>query len=187
MLSLLQVETAKSLIDDWNDGLEEMVKLTEAHNEDFGNQYREGHIHPETLLDGLLPLPSKVKHPTESWARWWKSAWGWSVLSRSADEGSTWLPYSHHDMVQSREEFSKLMSEQQVNPLLILNYDQVWRNCFSIGRTPLMYKEREKGGDRAEKTRVGPKADKKMHAIRGARRSITVPWHWYLKCMFPPG
>lgn len=172
---MLKVETATSLVNDWNAALEEMTEETKAHNAKLEQDYKEEKILAETLIEGIQPLPVLLKHPTEQWARWWKASWGWSVLSRSGDEQAGWLEFSHPDMVQARDEFGKLLTEHGV----CLNYDQVWRNAFSIGRVPLMYKPREYAGERRHKSKLDSRLDKKLHSIRGARRSITVLWYEY--------
>ena len=112
---------------------------------------------------------------SESWVRSWKRMWGWAMLARSSDDAS-WLPFSHADMEMARIEVGQLMTKHSVHRFLILNFDQVWRNCWSLSKTPLCYKVRSLAGQRAKKAKVGSRIDKKLHSIRGARRSITVSW-----------
>ena len=162
-----------SLIDDWNAAIEPMTCVIKEHNEQIQRDYEQNKLHPETVLSALLPLPKKVKYPSSAWLRWWKGAWGWTLLARSADEQS-WLPYGHPDMEQARSETRKLFSEHNVHPFLLLNYDQVWRNAWSLQKVPLMFKRRSQAGTRAQIQKRDPRMDKKIHAIKGARRSLTV-------------
>lgn len=117
----------------------------------------------------------------QSWIRWWRAQFGWSLLTRSGDD-LQWLPYGHPDMQQSRKETLDLIDNQGVHKFLILNYDQVWRNAWSMSKHKLHYKDRAKVGSRCGKARPGQREDKKIHSIKGNRRSITVPKLLY--CVF---
>jgi hypothetical protein len=164
-----------SLIDDWNAALRDMVKLVDDHNAAVKERYEKGEISSEAAMASLEPRPEPIQHPTESWVRAWKRNWGWAMLGRSSDD-SSWLPYHHSDMEVARTEVKKLVSEHGCHKWLLLNFDQIWRNCWSLSKTPLFYKSREQAGQRAKKAKVGARIDKKLHSIRGARRSITVSW-----------
>ena len=168
-----QALTINSLIDDWNAAIPAMAKLVQDHNDEIHSQYERGEISAEAALAAKETVPKALSHPTESWVRAWKRSWGWAMLARSSDD-SSWLPYSHADMELARSEVHKLVSQHGVHPYLILNYDQVWRNCWSLSKTPLCYKSRAMAGQRAKKAKLGSRIDKKLHSIRGARRSITV-------------
>ena len=166
--------TMKSLVDDWNASLEETTAMVENHNKKIDDAYRAGMLLPETVLNAIEPIPSKVSCPSDSWLRWWKGAWGWTLLTRSPDEAG-WLPYGHCDMEAARSATKNLITQEGVHPFLVLNYDQCWRNAFSLNKAPLMFKDRSGTGRRVGKTKMNPRGDKKIHAVRGARRSITVP------------
>lgn len=142
------------------------------HNREVKARYEANEISAQQVLSLVEPEPKPIKYPSESWIRIWKSCWGWAMLTRSADD-SAWLPYSHTDMETARNEVNKLVSEHGCHPYLLLNYDQVWRNAWSLSKTPLCYKQRSGAGKRTKKARVGTRIDKKVHAIRGARRSLT--------------
>ena len=165
----------KSLIDDWNESLESRIQLVEDHNRKVEEEFKSGNLLPEAAIAAALKKPSRVTYPTESWLRWWKSAWGWTLLSRSGDEAA-WLPYDDVDMAQAREEVQKLISQHGCHPYLILNFDQLWRNAFALQKVPLMYKDRAGTGHRSGKSKTSSKTDKKIHHIRGSRRSLTVTW-----------
>ena len=62
-----------------------------------------------------------------------------------------------------------------MHKFLILNYDQLWRNCWQMSRYKLCFKNRSGAGKRVRKVAAGMRADKKIHSVRGSRRSITVP------------
>ena len=102
-----------------------------------------------------------------------RSSWGWTLLSRSGDD-SGWLPFSHSDMEAARQATKRLVTHEGIHPFLILNYDQLWRNAFTLRKTPLIFKDRSGTGRRVKKSRMNPRGDKTIHAIRGARRPITV-------------
>ena len=152
-----------------------MSQLVRQHNQDVRDRYESGELSAEATLASLEPIPAKLEHPSESWVRSWKRMWGWAMLARSSDDAS-WLPFSHADMEMARIEVGQLMTKHSVHRFLILNFDQVWRNCWSLSNTPLCYKVRSLAGQRAKKAKVGSRIDKKLHSIRGARRSITVSW-----------
>lgn len=164
-----------SLIDDWNAALPDMVKLVDDHNAAVKERYEKGEISSEAAMASLEPRPAPIPHPTESWVRAWKRNWGWAMLGRASDD-SSWLPYHHSDMEVARTEVKKLVSEHGCHKWLLLNFDQIWRNCWSVSKSPLCYKSREQAGQRARKVKVGARIDKKLHTIRGSRRSITVSW-----------
>ena len=148
--------------------------MVAEHNRDVENRYRAKEISAEQVLSSLEPEPKRINYPSDSWVRMWKSCWGWSMLTRSSDD-SSWLPYTHSDMQTARDEVNKLVSEHGCHRYLLLNYDQVWRNAWSLTKTPLCYKQRSGAGKRIKKARVGTRIDKKIHAIRGSRRSLTDP------------
>lgn len=171
----IEATTLNSLIDDWNTALEHTTAVITQHNEEVERKYKSGELLPESFLNAYLPVPKKVDYPSLSWVRWWKASWGWTLLART-DNGGGWLPFNSSDMQQAREEVRALITRDSVNKHLILNYDQVWRCAFSLTKCPLMYKHRSGAGQRAAKRRMGPQHDKKIHTIRGSRKSITAPW-----------
>ena len=109
----------------------------------------------------------------ENWIRWWRQAFGWSLLTRGGDD-QQWLPWDSPDMVRSRQETLELIQEKGVHPYLVLNYDQLWRQSWSTSKFKLHYKHRSGAGKRVAKRKAGAREDKKIHAVRGSRRSITV-------------
>lgn len=154
--------------------MEERIKLVEEWNASLKADFHNGKISAEAALKGYERIPAKLSYPSLSWVRWWKSAWGWSMLTRAGEE-SSWLPFSHPDMVQSREHTMSLINEKHVHPYLILNYDQLWRNCWQMSRHKLCYKSRHGTGRRVGKTAADMRTDKKLHSVKGSRRSVTAP------------
>lgn len=120
-----------------------------------------------------MPIPQLIDPPGAIWAQWFKEAYGWSLLTRRGDD-QQWLPYHHPDMVQSRAATQALIDEQEVNKFLILNYDQIWRSSWSMEHHKLHYKVRSKAGKRGSKRKAPHQEAKKVHAVKGSRRSMTV-------------
>ena len=54
--------------------------------------------------------------------QWWRTAWGWSMLTRSADS-QQWLPYDHCDLSATRDHVADLLATG-THPGLVLNYDR---------------------------------------------------------------
>ena len=127
----------------------------------------------EAAMAGLTALPKPLKVPSASWCRMFQKNWGWSLLS-AGSEAQAYLPYDHVDMVMSRNHVKDLFTTQGVHPGLLLNFDQVWRQAFSHN-AKLRFKPRHLAGVKASKTRPNKHSDKKIHHIRGSRRSITAP------------
>eukprot|EP00438_Fugacium_kawagutii_P030172 Skav221646 [mRNA] locus=scaffold1174:172793:177119:+ [translate_table: standard] len=115
--------TAASLVNDWNANLEAAIAEVNAHNADLIERYQAGNLHPNALEAGLEPMPKRLKAPSRSWGQWFRQTWGWSMLTRSNDS-QAYLPYNHPDMECARVAVKALVSEQNVNGALILNYDQ---------------------------------------------------------------
>ena len=162
-----------SLVSDWNATLEKRNELITKFNEELRNKYESNLIHSQTFLNSYMQLEEPMTCPGLPWIRMWKACWGWSTLSRSGDE-QAWLPYSSSDMVAARRSIRGLFESKQVHPFLLLNYDQLWRCCFSAGKTPMSYKHRQGAGKRVVKQPPSMKVDKKMHSIKGGRQSVTV-------------
>ena len=163
----------KSLIDDWNSAHESTTKEVEQHNEKILAEVDAGTLPAHSALRGLTPLPKKIEYPGRSWCRHFLRKFGYSLLS-SSDNSQAWLPYSHPDMQASREHMRDLI-QNKAHQALILNYDQLWRTAFSFGGK-LLYKERHLAGPRAAKRKANRVVDKKLHYIKGSRRSLTVSW-----------
>lgn len=111
-----------------------------------------GDIFEEAVLASYLPIPRLVSPPGAQWAKWWKEAFGWSLLTRRGDD-QHWLPYQHPDMVQSRSATQALIDEENVHKFLILNFDQIWRSSWSMENHKLHYKSHYRGGARGKKTK----------------------------------
>ena len=81
-------------------------------------------------------------------------------------------------MQRSRQETMELIAKAGVHRYLLLNYDQLWRAAWtpSGSKFKLHYKHRSGAGKRVPKRRAGAREDKKIHSVRGSRRSITVAW-----------
>lgn len=166
--------TINSLIDDWNSTYDDKLKMVQEHNASIEQDFNAGKLSAAEVCEMFEQPPKRLTYPSSSWCRWWRSRWGWALLSRSSDD-QLWLPYSHCDMEMARSKIQGLITTHQVHPCLVLNYDQLWRNAFSLGNTPLCYKGRAGAGQRVPKTSGGARMDKKIHSVKGARRSITVP------------
>ena len=148
--------------------------MVQKWNDEIMRKFEKGDIHAAAAIEGYLPPPRPVEAPSLAWVRKWKSSWGWSMLTRSADE-STWLPYNHVDMQQSRARTAQMIAEG-VHRFLILNYDQLWRNSWCMSKHKIAWKDRQAVGTRARKCPAGARQDKKIHAVRGSRRSMTATW-----------
>ena len=86
-------------------------------------------------------------------------------------------------MKMYREHYQDLLKDG-VRPYMVLNFDQLWRCAFSWDGK-MQWKERGSIGKRGRKRRAPRQLDKKRHAVRGARKSITVArfkgnQFWYL-------
>ncbi|CAL1164996.1 unnamed protein product [Cladocopium goreaui] len=115
-------------------------------------------------------MPSEVEKPNQKWCRNFVKNFGWSLLSPSMEQAS--LPFDHPDMKLYRDNYKKMITTGQVHPYLVLNFDQVWRCAFSwSGR--MHWKPRENVGKRSKKVKTPKTLDKKRHAVRGARKSVT--------------
>lgn len=163
------------LVKDWNATLPERIEMARTWNTSVEERYRSGALSTEAAQASLEPIPEPVAVPTHAWVRWWRQCFGWSLLTRGGDD-QQWLPYDHVDMVQSRAETKELLATGLCHPYLLLNYDQLWRTAWGMSRFKLHYKHRSGTGRRVGKTKVGQRQDKKVHAVKGSRRSITVPW-----------
>lgn len=172
-----EAKTLADLIDDWNRTLDERCEVVKAANAEVGRKYKEGLLLPEAAIEALQPLPERLQYPSESWVRWWKSSWGWSMLQRSADD-QQYLPYGHQDMAMARKLVKDMfeVEDPPVHRYLLLNYDQVWRSCYSNSKYKLCYKDRSGAGQRARKKAIPRRLDKKLHTVKGSRASLTASW-----------
>jgi hypothetical protein len=143
-------------------------------NKDMVDSYEQGLLSPEALMESLEPLPQIVPRPSKTWCSEFRLNWGWSMLTRGSSDAQ-WLGFPHPDMQSSREQFAKMLDS--VNPLLILNFDQVWRNSWSTSAFKMFYKPQENMGKRGRRRAPGPREDKKVHHVKGSRRPMTVSWH----------
>lgn len=168
----IKAATVKGLISDWNASIEHTQKAVETHNAEITKALEEGKISGHAAAAGLQPLPKKVDDVSKSWCRHFLRKHGWSIFSKGCDS-SSWLPYNHPDMQASRAHMIGLL--KQIHPALCLNYDQVWRTAFTFGGN-LLWKPRKKVGQMGKPTRIPQRQDKKLHFIKGSRRSITAIW-----------
>lgn len=125
----------------------------------------------EAALAALEPTPQPIPKPNEQWCRDFRTRWGWSMLTRSAEDSSH-LPYDHCDMESSREAFRRMVSSG-VDQRLILNFDQLWRNCWSTSHFRMSFKHRSQIGKRCHRSKVGARESKKITQVKGARRAMT--------------
>lgn len=174
-----EATTLKDLIKDWNETLPQRLSMVKEHNASIEEKYRSGKISAEAAQKLLHDLPTLVKDPSNSWIRWWRQVFGWSLLTRASDD-QQFLPFTHVDMQLSRQRTLDLVANG-VHPFLILNYDQLWRSAWQMSAYKIHYKDRSKVGNRAHRAKVGQRPDKKVHAVRGARRSRTVSWLYMLQ------
>lgn len=142
----------------------------EEHNAKILKSKEEGKLTVKGFEQSLLPVPAQVINVGEKWCRDYIDRFGWSLLSVSSQQAC--LPYNHAEMKMFRDHFRDMV-DSGVERYLILNFDQVWRCAFSWSGK-LQYKPRELVGKRGSKRQVDKRVDKKRHAVRGARRSLTV-------------
>lgn len=173
-------ETIGSLVSDWNHALEETTSKVKAWNAELMSWFEQGQMSAEAVLAGFEPVPKLLQKPTSQWCRMWKRKWGWSTLTRSHEDGQS-LGFDHPDMACSRVAFHSLFSDHQVDPRLVLNYDQLWRNAWSTSKFKVSYKHRLFAGATGEREAVEPRVSKKINQPKGARRSITVAGHKKVK------
>lgn len=159
-------------MNDWNNELEENAKIIEQANQALKAEYDRGEISVKGLLEGWQPVPKKVTPPRSNWGRWFLKQYGWSLLSRAPDSQS-WLPFDCSEMIQARDSVRKLTTESGVHAAMILNYDQLWRNSWSFSGKLLM-KDRATKGLRRNRTKTDKHTNKKLHTVKGNRRSVTV-------------
>ena len=169
---MAQAETLKDLIKDWNGGIETCAEKVKQWNAELKAMHDDGKVSAETVMAMLEPLPKPIPEPTLQWCRDWKLRWGWAMLTRSADEGQ-FLPFDHPDMACARACFHRMFTTENVHETLVLNYDQVWRNCWATSRFRVCYKDRSRLGKRGCPHGPGPREDKKISQPKGARRAVT--------------
>jgi len=148
------------------------VKRVREHNQEVIQKYRNGSLHSSAVNGSFEPEPKRLKTPSQSWARYWRSQWGWSMLTRGSND-QEWLPFGHPDMANARQMTKELFTKHGVHPGLVLNFDQLWRACWCTSRYKLAYKPRQYGGIKTQKKKAGPRYDKKIHTVKGSRRSMT--------------
>lgn len=170
-ISSIQDVTIASLVVDWNASLEKNQEIVSASNEELKQQLDNGTISAQAYLKGLRPVPEKLKPPSVGWSRWFLRVWGWSLLSRQSDAQAS-LAYDSFDMQQARAKVDSLTKEKGVHPALIINYDQLWRASWQFGGK-LMWKARSGIGKRLPRKKAPKRCEKKLHAVKGARRSVT--------------
>ena len=159
-------------MDNWNGGLETARSLVAQQNDEIRAKHQRGEISAKTLAQTLSPMPSEVEKPNQKWCRNFVKNFGWSLLSPSMEQAS--LPFDHPDMKLYRDNYKKMITTGQVHPYLVLNFDQVWRCAFSWSGL-MHWKPRENVGKRSKKVKTPKTLDKKRHAVRGARKSVTAP------------
>lgn len=146
-----------------------MIAEQNAHFQDL---FEKNKLSAKALSKALLPMPTEAKKPTVVWCRDFVKRYGWSLLTASTEQQS--LPFNHPDMILYRKNYREMIESGKIHPHLVLNFDQVWRCAFNwTGR--MQWKERAKVGQRGVKRKIPKTQDKKRHAIRGARKSLTVP------------
>ena len=166
-----QETTANVMIRKWNEGLQEARDAVEKYNNELIQMHKEKKITARDVAKRRLKYPTKVDEVSERWGRTFMKRFGWSLLSSSQEQAS--LPYDHADMEMYRQHYKHMLS-QGVHKHLVLNFDQVWRCAFSWNGK-MHWKPRTKVGKTGKKTKTPKQLDKKRHAVRGARKSLTVP------------
>lgn len=167
-----QVATAADLVKDWNNALEANREIIKEANLALKKKLEDKEISPTAFIAAYQPEPQLVKEPRLPWGRWFLREYGWSLLSRCSDS-QAWLPFNHPEMVQARATVRALFEEKGVHPCCLLNFDQLWRQCWSYSGKLLM-KERNHMGKRTKRSKCHKRADKKLHTVKGNRRSMTV-------------
>ena len=163
--------TIISLIDDWNNSLEKNRDIIELNNKELKQSLEEGKIEPEVFMKSFQPVPTAVKHPSISWSRWFLRSWGWSLLTKQSDAQLS-LPFEHYDMVQARSLVASMVDVHKVHPALLVNFDQLWRSSWQCSGK-LLFKDRGHAGKRVHRAKAPKRMEKKLHAVKGARRSVT--------------
>ena len=169
-----QVATAIDLCDDWNKALQDNVQIIRAANSELRSKFEASQISSRAFIAGFQAEPKPVKPPTLQWGRWFLQKYGWSLLSRCSDQQS-WLPFNHPEMIAARQAVQDLFDAHNVHPAMVLNFDQLWRQSWSF-TGKLLLKDRKAMGCRRNRSKCSKRADKKLHAVKGNRRSMTVPW-----------
>eukprot|EP00438_Fugacium_kawagutii_P011439 Skav221333 [mRNA] locus=scaffold1234:42453:42959:+ [translate_table: standard] len=167
------MQTIGKLVDEWNESIQENIMKVNQWNDSLIARYNNQEITAEAVLAGWEVKPAVLSRPSISWCRHWKQRFGWTMITRGQDD-SQWLAWDHPDMIASRASFQKLLADEQINTGLVLNYDQMWRTCWQTTRYKLAYKSRRYAGQMGGKQRMGPRDDKKITSVKGARRSLTV-------------
>ena len=167
-------ETFAALITDWNESLEGTIAAVKRFNQEIMEKYKAQEISGEAMLAAIEPEPQKVLYPSKSWIYWWRVAWGWSLLTKSPED-QAFLEYHHPDMDAARQAISGLITSEGCHPAMLLNYDQIWRNSYQVSKFKMLFKTKENFGVRTKRTKVPHRESKKCHAVKGARRSMTVP------------
>lgn len=152
-----------------------MLSEVKKHNDHYQALYDKGELSADGLRQALAPMPEKLKPPSNQWCRAFSERFGWSLLSSSSEQAS--LPFDSPDMELSRKQFSDMI-KGGVHPALVLNFDQVWRCAYSCS-AKMFWKAKQNVGRREAKKAPPKSLDKKHHAVRGARKSLTVPWNHF--------
>ena len=146
--------------------------MVEEQNNEFRQQHERGELSAKALAKALLAMPTALKKPTYKWCRAFSKNFGWSLLSSSTEQAS--LPMNHPDMILYRQRYEAMLASG-VHPHMVINFDQVWRCAFQWDGK-MQWKPRANIGRRGRKVRNPKVLDKKRHAVRGARKSVTVLW-----------
>ncbi|CAK9114704.1 Uncharacterized protein (Fragment), partial [Durusdinium trenchii] len=159
------------MIREWNSCQKEAQELVERQNQELVDRHERGELTAAALAAGLQDVPETLAIPSKQWCRKFRINFGWSLLSRGGDT-QAYLPYAHPDMQASRDHMAATLADG-VHGALVLNFDQVWRCAFQFnGR--LFYKPREAVGERCSIKKAPHHVDKKLHYIKGCRKSLTV-------------
>lgn len=165
--------TIGKLVEEWNASIQDNIARVDEWNESLVTKYKAEEITADAVLAGWDVKPTLLNPPSMSWCRHWKQRFGWTMITRGQDD-TQWLAWDHPDMVASRASFQKLLVDEKINTGLVLNYDQMWRTCWQTTRYKLAYKSRKYAGEMGRKQIMGPRDDKKITSVKGARRSVTV-------------
>ena len=171
-LSTLQEETVNQLVAHWNQGLEKTKQLVQEQNEALHQRHAAGQLSAPALAKALQPIPQELKPPGSKWARSFIRNFGWSLLSGNSEQAS--LPMNHPDMQLFRDYYETMVTKDGIHKWLVLNFDQLWRCAYSCSGK-MAWKPRGNVTKRGRKVKAPKTLDKKRHAIRNARKSLTVP------------
>jgi len=125
--------TTKNIVSGMSDIIDKFNKRVDLRNAST----HEENLHTwQSLLTGELtateardryqqPMRRSCGRPSRMWARRWKMRMGWRERRLTAP--GHFLPFEHHRMQAFREKVRQRLATENIDPRLLLNYDQIWR------------------------------------------------------------